>query len=96
MPNKKYQQGYRFELKVKKYVDDCGTTYKLRTPYCLLIQCKISGKISRKEWDQVLEVYEKTDGIPLMARNNSGTIEFVDMIDTAYIGKFKKEYFWEV
>lgn len=75
MPNPKYQKGYRFEQKVRKYFEqkdclvfrsagskgiaDLIVIPKYIYPHTILIQCKTNGKITKQEVEKLDAIINK-------------------------------------
>jgi len=87
MPNKNYLKGYRFEKKTQKYLENIGyITYRqakssfpdiiaIKKGETVLVECKVNGKLSRKEKENAKEIYEITGIIFMLAYNENGKVK---------------------
>lgn len=100
--NKQYLKGYRFELKVKKYLEDnsylCFRTAGSHSiadviaicySHTLLVQCKAGkGFISKPKYGKLIKQAEKFRCIPVLATSEKGKITL-----EAYSNEFD---YWDI
>ena len=85
--NKAYREGYLLENKVKKYLESFGYIVfrQAKSSFpdliaitqggrILLIECKVNGRISKKELERAYELHCKTGATFVLAYNDGGKI----------------------
>jgi len=87
MPNKSYQKGYRFQQRVKKYLENLGyfvmispksrfpDGIALKSEKSFLFECKWNKYLSKEEKEKARELVEKHDVSFVVFWNNKGKID---------------------
>jgi len=74
MPNPSYKKGYRFELRVKKYLEDKGyivirqgksafpdliaINIKHNLPFIMFVECKVNGYLPKNDREKFKKLYK--------------------------------------
>ena len=90
MPNPRYDAGARFERRVKEYLESKGfwvcrsagsrsaiDLLAIKAGEIMLCQCKVDGRLSQVEREQLLELEQETGGYAVIASRDGRRIKMM-------------------